>query len=138
MSDQCADGRATTNGAVRCVVARLGVEATEPAMNGAVLCVALPCVHCCVREGAVLPSLLPCAHVLRAGDVSFATRGEANPPPLFTPKCHRVCSKPQSILLPALVVPSRAVYAFLRSFTSMMASQDFVSIVTLSDAQNPH
>ena len=59
----CADGRATTNGAVLCVVSRLSVEATEPAMicvvvkqnfrtgtamNGAVLCVALPCV-CCVR-----------------------------------------------------------------------------------------
>ena len=29
----------------------------------------------------------------------------------------RLCKKPQSVLLPALVVHSRAVYAFLRSFT---------------------
>ena len=62
-----ADGRATTNGAVLCAVTRLSVDVTEPAMNGAVLCVAFKRVCCCVREGAVLPSLLPCAHVMRAG-----------------------------------------------------------------------
>ena len=41
------DGKATKNGAELCVVARLSVEATESATNGAVLCVAVPCV-CCV------------------------------------------------------------------------------------------